>query len=152
MWCMILDFYIVFIFIMRKVSLDRSFSADDVLFEKTATTTKILFTLYRIEFITACIEVVKRRYTEIIHHFIIFGFYDAGFGLMLTSSYTNAHNSSMFWKEENGGHVNFAERKYFIQYDVEYIKTSMRNPMWMYKRWNKSEYNLMMELHTYSLE
>lgn len=119
---------------------------------KTATTTKFLFTLYRIEFITACIAVVKRRYTEIIHHFIIFGFYDAGFGLMLTSTYTNAHNSSMFWKDENGGHVNFAERKYFIQYDVGYIKTSMRNPMWMYKRWNKSEYNLMMELHTYSLE
>lgn len=49
---MILDFYIVFIFIMRKVSLDQSFSADDVLSETTATTTKNLFTLYRIEFIT----------------------------------------------------------------------------------------------------
>lgn len=131
MWCMmILDFYIVFIFIMRKVSLDQSFSADDVLSEKTATTTTttILFTLYRIEFITAWKAFVKRRYAEIIHHFIIFGFYDAGFGLVLTS-YTNAHNSLMFWKEENGGHVNFTEWKYLIQYDVEYMKTSMRNPM-----------------------
>lgn len=121
MWCMmILDFYIVFIFIMRKVSLDQSFSADDVLSETTVTTTKILFTLYRIEFITVMNSISEKaiyRDNTSFHYFWLLWCW-----ILFCDSYTNAHNSSMFWKEENGGHVNFAERKYFIQYDVEYIK------------------------------
>lgn len=117
---------------------------------KTATTTTIFihFVSHWVYYgmYSSCEEAIYRDNTSF-HYFWFLWCW-----ILFCDSYTNAHNSSMFWKEENGGHVNFAEREYFIQYDVEYIKTSMRNPMWMYKRWNENEYNLMMELRTHSLE